>query len=290
MRKTIYPTRQMAIFFALGIILTMVMSGCAQNRQIQRGRTETSPAPQEKESLPASEDEGSGDKTPEEVTSADEAFGDDDDFFEDEFSIETAHVADPLAPINRAIFTFNDRLYLWGLKPIAQGYRAVVPEPVRLSVGNFFYNIAGVGRMTNCLLQGKIRAAGGEFGRFFVNTTVGLLGLGNPAANYPSLNPQKEDMGQSLGRYGIGEGMYIVLPILGPSTLRDAIGRIGDSFLSPFSYIDPWYVRVSISALDITNRYSFHLGDYEAIKGSALDPYLLFRSGYIQKRRQMVKH
>ncbi len=279
----------MAIFFALGIILAMVMSGCAQNRQIQRGSTETSPAPQEKVSLPVSEDEGSGDKTSEEVTSADEAFEDDDNFFENEFLSDTAQVSDPLAPVNRIIFNFNDKLYFWCLKPIAKGYRAVVPEPVRLGVGNMLYNIAGIGRMANCLFQGKVRAAGGEFGRFFVNSTVGLLGLGNPAANFPALNPSQEDMGQTLGHYGIGNGIYIVLPVLGPSTLRDSVGLVGDFLFDPASYLQPWYVPISKRALDITNRLSFRIGDLEALKEASLDPYLMFRSAYIQNRSKMVE-
>ncbi len=184
----------------------------------------------------------------------------------------------------------NDKLYFYGLKPIAKGYRFVVPKPIRQGVNNFFYNVAGIGRMANCALQGKFRAAGGELGRFFLNASVGLLGLGNPAANYPALNPEKEDLGQTLGTYGIGNGIYLVLPLFGPSTLRDAVGMVGDQILfNPIAYIKPAYIPYGLRGVNITNRLSLHMGDYEALKDAALDPYLMFRSAYIQNRQYMIK-
>ena len=270
--------RRFSCHAVLGVVMTFLLIGCAHRDGTPKVLDETSPpqaavSDQAVESDPAIEDG---------------EFGDEEDFFEDEFSTDAPLVADPLAPFNRLMFKFNDKLYFWGLKPIARGYRAIVPDPVRLSVGNFFYNLAGIGRMANCLFQGKLRSAGGEFGRFFVNSTAGLLGLGNPAANYPTLNPGREDLGQTLGTYGMGEGFYLVLPIFGSSTLRDAIGLAGDAFLSPFAYLDPWYIPAGIRAWRLTNQLSFRLGDYEAAKSSAIDPYILFRSGYIQKRRQMI--
>ena len=122
--------------------------------------------------------------------------------------------------------------------------------------------------MANCLLQGKFRSAGAEFGRFFVNSTAGLLGLGNPAANFPALNPEPEDMGQTLGAWGIDNGFYLVLPIYGPSTLRDTIGMVTDWLFYPDTYLRPWYVPISIRAVELTNKLSFHIGDYEAVKDS----------------------
>ena len=108
-------------------------------------------------------------------------------------------------------------------------------------------------------------------------------------ANFPALNPEPEDMGQTLGAWGIDNGFYLVLPIYGPSTLRDAIGIVGDWLFYPASYLRPWYIPISYRAVELTNRLSFHIGDYEAVKDSALDPYLMFRSAYIQTRQKMVE-
>ena len=142
-------------------------------------------------------------------------------------------VADPIIGFNRAMFVFNDKLYFWVLKPVASGYRVVVPTPVRVSIKNFFFNLLMPVRLVNCLLQGKGKAAAGEFGRFVANTTVGVLGLFNPAKDYPHLNPPVEDFGQTLGYYSVGNGIYIIWPLFGPSTLRDTVGSIGDWALNP---------------------------------------------------------
>jgi phospholipid-binding lipoprotein MlaA len=214
--------------------------------------------------------------------------GGEDDFFEDEFETGKPLVADPLIRFNRLVFRFNDKLYFWCLKPVARGFRAVVPEPIRLSVENLFNHIGTPIRLANHLLQGKFKSAGAEFGKFFVNSTAGLLGLGNPAALYPALNPEKEDLGQTLGTYGIGNGVYLVLPIFGPSTLRDTVGMVGDYIFDPVTYLNPWYVPVSARAVYMTNHLSFRIGDYEALKSSALDPYLVLRSAYIQHRRKVI--
>ncbi len=260
-------------YLSLGLFFILLLSGCAH-----KGGTDTckiiSPPTQPVASAQSAQDRVRGGV---------------DDFFEDEFSTNLYLVADPLAPINRVVFQFNDKLYFWCLKPVALGYRFVIPEPIRLGIGNMFFNVAGIGRMANNLLQGKFRSAGAEFGRFFVNSTAGLLGLGNPAANFPALNPEPEDMGQTLGAWGIDNGFYLVLPIYGPSTLRDAIGIVGDWLFYPASYLRPWYIPISYRAVELTNRLSFHIGDYEAVKDSALDPYLMFRSAYIQTRQKMVE-
>jgi len=261
-------------YVLLGLFFIFLLSGCAHKGAAQRD-LETSPPTRPSAQSPPIVEEAAG--------------SDQDEFFEDEFSTDHFPVADPLAPFNRAVFQFNDMLYFICLKPIAQGYRFIIPEPIRMSIGNLFYNVAGLGRMANCLLQGKFRFAGAEFGRFFVNSTVGLLGLGNPAANYPTLNLDPEDMGQTFGTYGIGNGFYLVLPIFGPSTLRDAIGMVGDAFFYPVSYVRPWYIPIAVRSVDLTNKLSFHIGDYEALRDAALDPYLMFRGAYIQSRRQMVE-
>lgn len=199
-------------------------------------------------------------------------------------------VADPLEPINRAIFTFNDRLYFWVIKPAAQGYRAVTPQPVRTGVQNFFNHIGTPIRLVNLILQGKLQSAEAEFAKFLYNSTAGVLGFGNPAKKYPQLNPDEEDFGQTLAVYHIGDGFFIEWPILGPKTLRDSFGTVGDWFLDPvFYYIDPLSASLSISAYRILNDVSFRIGDYEALKKAALDPYEAFRNAYIQLRQSKIK-
>lgn len=214
---------------------------------------------------------------------------DDFDFLEDEDEPEMIRVADPLRGFNRAMFVFNDKAYFWVLKPVARGYGAVVPEIARKGVKNFFYNIGMPLRFVSCLLQGKGKAAGGEIGRFVLNTTVGVLGFGNPAARYPSLNPDAEDLGQAFGRYGIGNGIYLVLPLMGPSTLRDTVGDVADWFLDPISYVDPSLAKYSIKAGKMINDTSLRIGEYESLKDAALDPYTAFRNAYLQYREEKVR-
>lgn len=201
---------------------------------------------------------------------------------------ETAHVADPLEPWNRAMFVFNDKCYFWVLKPVAQGYSLVMPKFFRECIRNFFTNIEMPVRLVNCVLQAKGKAAAGELGRFLCNTTVGVLGFGNPARKYPALSPDEEDFGQTLGRYGIGQGIYIVWPLLGPSTLRDTLGYGGDHFLKPTTYIEPWSTALAVNGGDRINRVSLVIGDYETFKAGAFEPYAAARDAYIQYRKGKV--
>jgi len=210
-------------------------------------------------------------------------------FFDGDTKEEVVYVADPLSPWNRAMFHFNDKLYFWLLKPISRGYKAVIPTPVRSGVKNFFRNITMPIRMVSCLLQGKGRAASAELSRFLINSTVGVLGLGNPAKRWPELNPSEEDLGQTLGSYGIGNGFYIVWPILGPSTIRDSIGMVGDWFLNPVSYVDSTEANLEIRAVETVNETSFKIGDYESLKEAAIDPYVALRNAYIQHRKKKVE-
>ena len=214
----------------------------------------------------------------------------DEDFFEEEFEEDKIQVADPFSPWNRAMFHFNDKFYFWALKPLARGYKAVAPEFFRTGVKNFFRNITTPIRLVNCMLQAKGNAAAVEFSRFVVNTTIGVLGFGSPADKYPRLiPPDSEDLGQTLGNYGLGNGFYIVWPILGPSTLRDSIGRAGDFFLDPVSYVEPVEAYIGIRAFDTVNTTSFRIGDYESLKKSAIDPYTALREVYLQIREDKVK-
>ena len=185
------------------------------------------------------------------------------------------------------MFHFNDKLYFWFLKPVSTGYETVVPTPVRTGVLNFFTNLAAPMRMGSCLLQGKGEEAGAEFTRLMFNTTFGVLGLGDPAKDYPELNPHDEDLGQTLGAYGVGNGCYIVWPIFGPSTLRDTVGTMGDVFMNPISYL-PLGASMGITGEEKLNQTSFRNGDYESLKEAAIDPYEALRDAYIQHRQAKV--
>jgi phospholipid-binding lipoprotein MlaA len=204
---------------------------------------------------------------------------------------EIITVADPFAPWNRIMFRFNDKLYLRVLKPVAEEYKSVTPTPMRVGVRNFFDNLTAPIRVVNCLLQGKIFSAEMELTRFLINSTAGILGIRDAAAKmflFPK--PSEEDLGQTLGTYGIGNGCYIVWPILGPSTLRDSVGTFGDRFLNPIAHIDlsPGGV-IGVTAFETVNETSFRIGDYEAIKDAAIEPYEAFRDAYLQYRKNKIR-
>jgi phospholipid-binding lipoprotein MlaA len=199
-------------------------------------------------------------------------------------------IPDPLEPMNRAFFHFNDKLYLWLLKPIAKGYKWVVPEPIRESIHNFFSNLAMPVRGVNCLLQGKIKGFGTEMTRFFLNSTLGVAGFGDPAKVLLNIEERDEDFGQTLGFFGIGPGIYINWPIFGPSSIRDSIGSAGDAFLDPMHYVIPHTkYNISIKGGSLVNETSLRLGEYESLKKSALDPYISLRDAYNQYRINKIK-
>ena len=203
---------------------------------------------------------------------------------------EEKDIADPFESLNRAMFTINDRLYFWVAKPAAKTYSFFVPEWGRVRVRNVFKNVAAPIRFVNSLLQFKFHAAAKEVGRFLVNTTAGIGGMFDILKDNPNAQPSEEDLGQTLGSYGIGNGFYLVWPVLGPSSLRDSIGLAGDYFLDPVSYITPLgngfvYVLAGVRINDISLR----IGEYEDLKESAIDPYVSFRNAYIQYRNKKVK-
>jgi phospholipid-binding lipoprotein MlaA len=212
------------------------------------------------------------------------------DYANDKFKEERVDIADPLEPVNRVMHQFNDKLYFWALKPVAQGYKAVVPEPARIGVKNFFSNFRFPARFLSCLFQADFSGAAMETGRFTINTVWGIGGLLDPSSgNELDLQQQDTDLGQTLGVYDVGQGFYIVWPILGPSSPRDSVSLAGDYFLYPVSYISPWYAWLGVRAYEEVNGTSLRIGDYEALKNAAIDPYVAFRDAYIQYRLKKVK-
>jgi phospholipid-binding lipoprotein MlaA len=203
---------------------------------------------------------------------------------------EKADIADPLEPFNRAMYHFNDKMYFWVLKPVAQGYGKVVPEVARVSVNNFYTNLLSPVRFVNCLLQANLKDAATELGRFLINTIWGVGGLLDPAAGKEiDLAKKDKDFGQTLGIYGVGQGFYINWPILGPSSPRDTIGTVGDLFFSPTFYFGDWTIWAGTKLHDKVNDTSLKIGDYESLKGAAIDPYVAIRDAYVQYRLKMIK-
>jgi len=163
-------------------------------------------------------------------------------------------IPDPFEPLNRAFFEFNDKLYFYALKPIATGYKAVVPEPARVGVSDFFNNLSFPVRFANCLLQGKGEGAAMEFARFIINTFMGIGGFVD-VASQEGFKKYDEDLGQTFGAWGAGPGFYICWPFLGPSSARDTIGSVGDGFLDPVNYaFDEAIVTMSVRAYYVINR------------------------------------
>jgi phospholipid-binding lipoprotein MlaA len=215
---------------------------------------------------------------------------DDFDLMGEEVAEQTVEVEDPLEPLNRIMYHVNDTLYFWVFKPVTEVYKNITPEPAQIGIRNFFHNLTTSIRFVNCHLQGKTATADMELNRFLTNTTVGILGFGDPAKDQHGLeHPEKEDMGQTLATYGLGDGFYIVWPLLGPSNVRDSVGTMGDLFLNPVFYIESTEATISISTVKFTNEKSFHIGEYETFKSAALDPYVAMREVYIQYRNKQIK-
>jgi phospholipid-binding lipoprotein MlaA len=228
---------------------------------------------------------GAGETTPDSMSATEQDWTQLDD---DEEELE---VWDPIEPFNRGVFWFNDKLYFYAFKPVARGYRATLPEPVRESVGNFFHNLAAPVRIVNALLQLKGRKAVDESLKCVFNSTFGLAGLFDLGVGLPA-NADGEDFGQTLGHYGTSAGFYLVIPILGPSNARDAVGRVADSLTHPVP--SPYYLQmkqfevIGVQTYETVNHLSLDKDTYESIKKEALDPYLFVRNAFMQNRAARI--
>ncbi|OWJ97478.1 hypothetical protein B6S59_04135 [Pseudomonas sp. A46] len=197
----------------------------------------------------------------------------------------TASEEDPWEGFNRAMFRFNDTLDTYALKPIAKGYQAVTPQFLEDGVHNVFNNIGDVGNLANDLFQLKLHNAGVDTGRLVFNTTFGLLGFFDVATPM-GLQRNDEDFGQTLGYWGVESGPYLVIPFLGPSTVRDAGGKIPDAFLEPYPYIDHVPTRNVTRAVDVVDTRASLLSAEKLISG---DKYIFIRNAYLQNREFKVK-
>ena len=155
---------------------------------------------------------------------------------------------------------------------------------------NFFSNLGFPIRFVSCLLQADFGGAATEVGRFTINTIWGIGGLLDPSSGKElDLQKQDTDLGQTLGFYGVGQGFYIVWPVLGPSSPRDSVDVVGDYFLYPVSYINPWYAWLGVRGYEEVNGTSLRIGDYESLKEAAIDPYMALRDAYVQYRLKKVE-
>lgn len=207
---------------------------------------------------------------------------------------EGANPRDPIEPVNRVVYQFNDTVDRAVLKPVAQGYRAITPEPVRTGVSNFFGNLADPWIGVNQILQGKFEAGATDLMRFVTNTTFGIVGIFDVASE-GGMAKHNEDFGQTLGVWGLDTGPYLVLPLFGPSNVRDGVGRFVDSvgympwrgpkLLGEDNYV-AW--RNALTATDLINTRANLLDATNVMEEAALDRYSFVRDAYLQRRRNLV--
>jgi phospholipid-binding lipoprotein MlaA len=195
---------------------------------------------------------------------------------------------DPLEGMNRGVYKFNDVADKAVIKPIAGAYKAVLPTPVRSGVSNFFGNLNTFVSVINDLLQFKFGKAVEGAGRFVINSTFGIAGLVD-VASMDGIEKRNEDFGQTLGHWGVGSGAYIVLPFLGPSSLRDTGGLVVDTLaFDPLSYVDEPATRNSARALKLLDKRAQLLPGSDLLDEAALDPYAFMRDAYFQRRENQI--
>ncbi len=217
---------------------------------------------------------------------------------------------DPWEPVNTKIFDFNWQLDRWVLKPVAKGYNYVVPNIVQVGVSNIFYNSRATPRFLNNMFQGKFKGAGIEVGRFVINTTAGLGGFFDVAQHYFKLTTPEEDTGQTLGFYGVPPGPYLMVPILGPYTVRDLVGYAGDIALNPIYWLilptmhnidsiptvvdvderaATYAISIAARATEVVNERSLNLEKFQGVEESTVDLYSAVRNAYLQKRAKAIQ-
>lgn len=197
--------------------------------------------------------------------------------------------SDPFESVNRGIFSFNEFVDSILLKPVAQGYQAIVPEYGRERVSNVLRNLKMPVVFANSVLQGDPENAFSSLWSFTLNSTLGIAGIFDFAGTNTDLKVRKEDFGQTLGKWGVGSGSYVMLPILGPSSTRDTIGLVVDAVSDPFNWMDNEIVitRTVVSAIDARAE---NLELVDDVYKTSLDPYATFRSGYLQRRQTEIKN
>lgn len=199
-------------------------------------------------------------------------------------------IADPFEGMNRAIFQFNDGFYEVILEPVSDTYTTLMPDPFEVGISNFFDNLQFPIRFVSYSLQGNLDLAGLETSRFLVDSTVGFAGFLRPSDDIPSLaNLPDTDLGLTFAYWGIDHGPYLILPILGPSSLRDGVGFVGERFLDPSYYLDDSAIEITLTTLEILNRSPQILRSYRRGRAAAVDPYVSLRDFYVQFRSRKLE-
>lgn len=202
--------------------------------------------------------------------------------------LDEGEVSDPWEGFNRGVYAFNNVVDGVLIKPLAKTYNFVVPRPARKGVTNFLHNLASPANFANAVFQGNSEQSFTILWRFILNSTLGVGGLFD-FAGYHGLVASDEDFGQTLAVYGVGPGPYIVLPIIGPSNLRDAVGKVADAFLDPINYLDEEEWIIAHKAAVIIDRRSRTIELTDEVERTSIDPYATFRSGYSQYRENEIK-
>lgn len=194
---------------------------------------------------------------------------------------------DPFEPVNRAIYHLNETVDMAVMEPTAKLYRFVVPQFVRSSVGNVFSNAAEIRNVLNNTLQGKFTTAYSTFGRLALNSTIGILGLFDVASE-AGIEKRPEDFGQTLGWWGVRDGPFVMLPLFGPSSVRDTIAWPADIYVDPFSHVNPNRARNQILIGRMVHQRAELIDAKKVMEGAALDEYQFVRDAYLQRRRNLV--
>ena len=194
---------------------------------------------------------------------------------------------DPYEGYNRAMYKFNDTVDKAVLKPIAQGYDFIMPDPFQQGISNFFSNLDDITVVINDLLQGKFQQAFQDTGRFVLNTTVGVAGIFD-VASLSGYTKNNEDFGQTLGVWGVESGPYVVLPFFGPSSVRDSFGLIGDHYSNPITYVEGPDARNAFYIADVVQSRASLLKAERVLDEAALDEYSYLRDAYLQRRQNLV--
>jgi len=214
---------------------------------------------------------------------SDELNGDDDHELE-------LTIRDPLEPMNRFFYKVNDELYEWVLKPTAEVYSDVLPRELREKFGNFFLNLASPITLLNSILQGDLKLTGNVLSRFVINSTMGVYGLVDVAALEFDIKPKQADFGQTLGKWGLSEGIFIYWPLFGPSSTRDTVGLVVDAYTHPVPYLhDNRVLDLGYYTTNRVNTLSLYPDMYEDMKRYALDPYVASRQAYYEYRKALVE-
>ncbi|MDD4505588.1 MAG: VacJ family lipoprotein [Sulfurospirillaceae bacterium] len=219
------------------------------------------------------------------------------DDFEKEFTAkEETNLFDPLSGYNEVMTTINDKFYVYLLRPTAVGYSYVVPELARTGISNFFENLFFPIRFINNLLQFKFQNSFEELERFALNSTIGILGFMDVAKDEFGIQAHSEDLGQTLGYYGVGNGFHVVLPLLGPSNVRDMAGIFGDSWVNPINYIESRHANLVdnndeslyITLFHTINKTSLHVEEFDNLRKDAIELYPFLRNLYESRRTKLI--